>query len=468
MPPAPQAEGAQLGNGGCTLTPPASSPSSKVEKRRKAWALRDQAARLLRPGDGSKGPGVCACGRPGFEQDTVEYHLNDEGVGRTAGVLSCDSAWLCAVCARKRAVERAERVADVFDALDAGVIVDKATGARERGSLPMVTLTIRHGRSMKLGVMRAAVLDAWRKTRQGAPWARAQERYGVLGVLTAPEVTWSPMHGWHFHIHCGIPCLSDRDDAVELGAWLIDRYVRYLRAAGFDALREVQDVTVPDQIGDALNYMAKGVATSRNAVWEMAGGTATKTATRKDQSLTPFDILEASFGDRRMQELWREYADVMPGTRSCVITAKMADRLGIDAADDEDQPGEEPKTEKAPSYVGSVPSFVQNALMNKRRGNAAVAVLEDLGRGCWDEIERQIWRLAGCGEPPASAGVGTDPEPLREHRPTVDEIAAEVRGTGLRTSDGLRRVLDRHRRTAVITGRALVLPDMSDILRSIG
>ncbi|MBO6508193.1 MAG: hypothetical protein JJ979_06875 [Roseibium sp.] len=360
-------------------------------------------------------------------------------------------------------------MADVFDALDAGVITDNTTGARERGSLPMVTLTIRHRPGMSLAVLKAAVLEAWRKTRQGAPWKRAQEQYGVLGVLTAPEVTWSPAAGWHFHIHCGIPCLSGKESAVELGAWLIDRYVRYLRAAGFDALREVQDVTVPDHIGDALNYMAKGVATSRNAVWEMAGGTATKTATKADGGLTPFDILEASYGDKRMQALWREYAEVMPGTRSCVITAKMAGRLGIDAADDEDEPGEEQAEESAPTYVGSIPPFVLNGLMNKRRASTAVALLEDLGRDRWPDIERQIWGLAGCGEPPASAGVrNDDPEPPREHRPSVDEIAAEVRLSGRRTTDGLRRVLHRHRRTAVVTGRSLVLPDLSEVLKAVG
>lgn len=155
-----------LDNGGAALTPLQKGGEKEVlsaaVKRRRAWALRDVAAMLLRPEEG-RGPAVCGCGRPGHEVMEVGLHLREDGSARTSGTYRCDSPWLCTVCSIRRAKERQERVALVYDV--ASCFPD--------GQTPMITVTVRHKRGMALAEVKAAVDEAYRKVRQGAPWERA-------------------------------------------------------------------------------------------------------------------------------------------------------------------------------------------------------------------------------------------------------------------------------------------------------
>src|SRR5690606_10216910 len=139
-----------------------------VVKRRRAWALRDVAAMLLRPEDPEqRGPSVCACGRTGHEVEAVGVHLSQTGAAWTSGTLRCNSGWLCPVCAPRRARERQERVAEAYDVVTLGL----------KGQVPMVTLTVRHRQGMPLADLRQVVQGAWRQVRQGAPWARLKKSF---------------------------------------------------------------------------------------------------------------------------------------------------------------------------------------------------------------------------------------------------------------------------------------------------
>lgn len=104
---------------------------------------------LLRPEDG-RGPAVCGCGRPGHEVLEVGLHLREDGSARTSGVYRCDSPWLCPVCSIRRAKERQERVALVYD----------VAGCFTGGQTPMITITVRHKRGMALADIKAAVDEA--------------------------------------------------------------------------------------------------------------------------------------------------------------------------------------------------------------------------------------------------------------------------------------------------------------------
>jgi len=158
---------AQLDNRGRTLTPPT---SNEVLKRRQAWGLRDVSAMILRPADIEKrGPAVCGCGRAGFAAEEVAFHLKENGTAKTSGVLHCDSAWLCPVCAPRRGKERQERMAEVFDHVK----------AYPDGQMVMCTLTVRHKRGQSLMELKKAVQAASRMARQGAPWSRAKRKFGV-------------------------------------------------------------------------------------------------------------------------------------------------------------------------------------------------------------------------------------------------------------------------------------------------
>lgn len=440
------------------MTPPLRGEGEKgrlspIVKRRRAWALRDQAAMLLRPDDPEKrGPAVCACGRTGHEIQAVGVHLTEVGTAWTSGTLRCNSGWLCTVCAPRRARERQERVAEVYDTVTLGL----------KGLVPMVTLTVRHRQGMALADLRQVEQDAWRSVRQGAPWARLKQRHGILGTITAPEVTWSAAYGWHFHMHIAVPCLTDRAGALEVGAWIIDRYIRYVRAAGYEALSQGQDVTLPSSPEDAARYLSKGVSSNQDISWELAGA-ANKRG--KSSSLHPFDILEAASGDAAMGALWREYAAAMKGARSCVISAALAKKLGLDEADDIEAPAVEQAKE---TPLGHFPAYVWNGVMRRRLGSTVLSIVEDGGPQAWPQALAEAYRIAEF-DPPTSE---TAPPTPRSHAPTPEDVAraalCEVHQCRGRKGMAVGRVIDRERGFAVARGLAFVPPDLRRVLELVG
>ncbi|GGE25542.1 hypothetical protein GCM10011390_51260 [Aureimonas endophytica] len=439
----PLASSASVQGAGSEITP--------QTRRRRAWALRFTAANLLRPSDPTKrGPSVCACGTVAHDTEEVGLHLSAGGVGRTSGTLRCRSGTLCPVCAPSVAKERQERVGEVYDIVH-----------YRKGQTPMVTLTVRHDRRMALAELRAVVDAAWRDVRRGAPWARAKKRWGVLGVLTAPEVTWSQAHGWHYHLHIGLPCQTTEDGARDLGAWVIDRYLRYVRAAGYTAVREAQDVTLPDSRGAIVDYLAKGVSLHGDLAWELAGATL-KRARKARSGMHPFDLLEASAGDPRMADLWREYAKAMKGIRSCVVTKSLAKVLGIDEDDDVQEPGVE---QQADEPVGHLPRHVWLAVHRRGRSSTVLAVLEDRGPEAWAEVQRVAFDLAGFDPPDQGPRA---PVPPRVVAPTAAQIAREAlscRWAERNSGDAIRKVMDRARGHAVATGCQFDPPDLREVMR---
>lgn len=416
---------------------------SPVLRRRKAWALREAAAHLLRPEEG-RGPAVCGCGRAGHEIQEVGLHLREDGSARTSGVFRCDSAWLCPVCAPRRGKERQERMAEVFDHVK----------AFRDGQMVMCTLTIRHQRGQALADLKKAVQEASRKARQGAPWARRKERHGIFGVISAPEVTFSQAHGWHFHIHTAILLRGSSVEAQDLGDWFVRRYMEAI-PAGFSALIDGQDVSVIRSEKKLAEYIAKGVSTSRNLAWEMAGQ-ATKQV-RATDSLHPFEILERASGRQEMTALWLEYAAAMKGLRSCVVTKGIADALGIELEDDDDMPGDEIEAET--DAVGTLPAATWNTLMRRRLASSVLTLLEDGGVEAWPEVKQRAEAWAH--------GRDDSAPPEAVHAPSADlvaRLALGLRHQHRRSSDAVRAAVDRERGVAASLGRKFRPPALRRVL----
>jgi hypothetical protein len=228
-----------------------------------------------------------------------------------------------------KAKERAERVRGVADAAYA-----------RGGQLSLVVLTVSHKSGTSLAEVKSLVQTSSRRARQGAPWTRICERYGVLGVVVGQEVTLSRVNGWHYHQHLSV-VMDGRPGESEAAACarakaagkaISERYKAAIRKAGGTiSNRHGTYVRVAKHTVDAADYTAKG-----SLAWEIAGGP-NKDETRAKDSLTPWDVAElASSGDGWARHRWREYMEVMPGTRSCVVSAALAAKLGITPADDDE------------------------------------------------------------------------------------------------------------------------------------
>lgn len=354
--------GASLGNGGARFLPPVSEaggnrespapilpeapdfqPSSVVSR----WSLLTKIQRLCRPAElMERGPAVCGCGRPGYEVDSVTVHLRHGGQtgelrAGVSGVYRCGSPWLCPVCAVHKAHDRADRVRAVAD----------ATYGRG-GQVALVVLTASHSADVCLADFKALVQGASRKARQGVAWTRIAERHEILGVVVGQEVTLSRVHGWHYHQHLVVPVDGPTDEEAEAagndrdaleklvrarahaaGDAVAERYKAMIRAAGGTVSdRHGTWVRVAEDEADAADYAAKG-----SMAWEVAGA-ATKDETKVAGSLTPWDIATAAYGgDGWARARWAEYVDVMPGTRSCVVSSALAKKLDIARGDDAEE-----------------------------------------------------------------------------------------------------------------------------------
>jgi len=435
-------QGAQLDKRAATLTP---DPKPQAQGQKEAvqisrWRLKHTVANILRDVDSETTPGVCKCGTAGHNSEAV-YLTRNGGKAGVRGVFYCDSPWLCPTCAPRRAAERADKVLQVFHATEA-----------KRGRIVFVTLTVKHALGDSLDDLKKLVMDACRKARQGKPWKLAVERYDIAGVMVGPEVTYSLKHGWHFHLHVALVVLSDNDDlAGEAGEWLMNRYRNYIHQAGGKTDRQAQDVTVVWREEDLANYISKG-----SAAWEVSSAGATKEG---KQGLTPWDLAaRAGKGDAMAARLFQEYAAIMPGTRSCVITKGLAAKLGIEPADDEDAPGvdEMPEDQEA-EVVGELTPYRWHRVL---RNGYAADVLKVVGAGWdWPKIDDLIANLLKEKAPKKDPFI---------YEPSVEFMAAKARDESYfrrgNKGQALQIVIAREREFASKNGLIYSEPDLKKVL----
>lgn len=339
------------------------------------WNLLDKVQKLCRPEDKNKrGPAVCGCGRPGHLVDEINVHLRagKDGKARASvsGVYRCGSPWLCPTCAPHKALERAERVQEVAKATyECG------------GNVVLVVLTASHGPKTTLAEIKKLVSTASRKARSGKAWKSIEAEHNVLGVVVGQEVTFSKVNGPHYHQHLSIPVGGTASAALAAGQAVAARYREAIEQAGGKVSgKHGCHVRVARDATDASDYTAKG-----SAAWEVAGGPG-KTGTKRKTSLTPWDIAELAFkGDRWARERWNEYVKEMPGTRSCVISARLAANLGLLPAGDEES-GEQ-VVHEADEVVGSLPSQVWRNLIRVSLASTFLARVEIGDRSGWEETK---------------------------------------------------------------------------------
>lgn len=348
-----QAEGAQirprkgrLGSGGATVprsgneepTLPRQAENSNAFTGSSAvsrWSLLHKIQKISRPADpDARGPAVCGCGMPGHDATSVNIHLRtSETTGEiragVSGIYRCGSPWLCPTCAVAKAHDRADRVQTAANAT-----------FQRGGRAALVVLTASHSRDMSLAEIKSLVATSSSAARKGRAWMNAVEEYGILGVVVGQEVTFSTVNGWHYHQHLSVmvdgPDDGAYDRAQAAGEWIAAAYAAQVRARGGTVHdRYGWHVRVARDAADASDYTAKG-----SMAWEIAGGH--KDQTKAATSWSPWDIAAAAAdGDKAMYARWREYMETMPGTRSCVVSASLAKKLGIAAGGDTEDAGEQ-------------------------------------------------------------------------------------------------------------------------------
>ncbi|MDQ0457423.1 hypothetical protein [Rhizobium paknamense] len=278
----------------------------------------------------------------------------------------------------------------------------------------MVALTAYHGKSTSLAALKTLIQQASSKSRKGRAWRDACREYGILGVVVGQEVELGEKHGWHYHQHLAVVIdgptdaeyeASEYDDArleemiqdrgFAAGRWLEEAYVAQIHKSGCVASRRNSCKThVAHDAEKAAGYTTKG-----SMSWRIDDDGDKGDA----DALTPWDIaLEAADGDQTaprtkyMFAKWSEYQEAMPGTRSCVVSASLAKKLGIgpdtqrDAEDGgfESEPEEQQHHERG-QVIGTVKAAVWSRWMNYRLASTFLRRVEWGGAGGFSEAVRE-------------------------------------------------------------------------------
>jgi hypothetical protein len=328
---------------------------------------------------------VCGCGVAAYDKTEedgqrlqIPVHRNDEHRAWVSGVYRCKSGWLCPTCAPAIARQRQEAVQDVV----------KAT-TEASGVFLMGLVTVRHTKKDRLADVKKLVTESFAAARRQKNWARAKEVAGVAGVLVAPEVTFGK-HGWHFHLHFGIACLpclpcdddNDNDNvdyemtdaesedledaALEAGRILIGNFRAQVAKRGGKTVDDGQGIQIAATAEKAADYIAKGVS------WELTGGNAHK-GDVKGQSI--WEIVEdADAGNIDAFARFKEYSETMPGTRSCIITTKLRESLGLPT--DVENDGDEQQFEDGVRIVGHLETFTWRRFLRAKLAGTFLSRIE--------------------------------------------------------------------------------------------
>jgi len=220
------------------------------------------------------------------------------------GLITCGSVWDCPICSAKISARRSEEIKQAVENwYDMGGIV------------VMVTYTMRHNLGDSLKNVSRVITDAIRFVHSGAPYGRIKQKYNITGSISATEILFNPVNGWHYHKHQLLFIKSSELDYLKLEKWLFARYNKYLGLNGYGALSGIGVKVSPPQDNENLSdYITK---------WGLENEL---TADNKESgSFHPFELLD----DEKYHARFVEYSRVMYGKRRLTWSRGLRDILGL-------------------------------------------------------------------------------------------------------------------------------------------
>ncbi|HXR66158.1 MAG TPA: hypothetical protein VN729_09545, partial [Ktedonobacteraceae bacterium] len=297
-----------------------------------------------------------------------------------SGLMACGSVWICPVCAASISERRRQELEVAINrCIELG------------GSVYLVTYTVAHKRYDDLGKLLSNFLSARRKSKQGWAAQELRKRFNILGTISAQEVTWSKLNGWHPHCHELVFFASEIDIAeyTEFASKQWHKAAEHMGLSmndhGFSAIRTNNVVA---------DYVAKY---GREPVHKMWGAAAEMTKAHlknghMQEHLTPFSMLALiAQGCNELKPLFVEYARCFKGKHQLVWSAGLRSLLKAEEPEKSDlQLVSEP--EETAILLGSL-TYEQwrQVLLKDARGR----LLEIARSGDWEQITAF---LAVCGK----------------------------------------------------------------------
>lgn len=236
-----------------------------------------------------------------------------------SGLMTCGSVWDCPICSAKISARRSEDIKAGSD-----------NWKNQGGAVVMVTYTIRHNLGDSLKSVSKTMTDAIRFVHSGAPYLRIKERFGIRGTISATEILYNPVNGWHYHKH-QLLFLDSKDlNSEQLEKWLFNRYNKFLNLNGFDVLPGIGVKVSPPDDTVIPEYLTK---------WGLEDEL---TSDSKDSnSLHPFELLD----EEKYHARFVEYSRAMYGKRRLTWSKGLRDLLGLNVELTDEQIAEKTEIE---------------------------------------------------------------------------------------------------------------------------
>jgi hypothetical protein len=230
------------------------------------------------------------------------------------GTIRCGNPWQCAICSEKNT--------EVEGRIFRRAVKQHRAGC---GQVYAVTLTIPHDDGDELRPMQRHISRAWGSTRNGAPWKRIEEKFGIVAETRTLEITHGP-NGVHPHLHAGIFTREPltREQHAELAGWLYERWCRYVtkpnKETGKVYRRPSSQLANPERpwegtVGVTLKVMRNSDYLHKWGIAREMLGAVYKEGRAGHRNYWQIlrDISRTNRPNDR--KLWREYADATKGAK---------------------------------------------------------------------------------------------------------------------------------------------------------
>ncbi len=305
----------------------------------------------------------------------------------------CGSVWNCPVCAAK--ISERRRV-ELKAALDA----HRAVG----GVTMMVTRTVPHDKFDDIRQMTKSfkAAERWMKTQadykgNGQRVLGLKKKLGLIGTITALEVTYGFKNGWHPHTHEILFLEKPYPDMLED---LHALFPLWKKAAVKQGFKEPSIKAFDIQNADfAANYVAKYGHEPRNPIWSED---AEMTQLHRKRSwdfknfnasvelkdvakLTPWDLMRLSlyWDVRQADELFKQYVEAFKGHSQLRWSPGLKKRFQIQTKTDEQLAEEQSK--QAVQIVNIPSPDWYNVLKYDARG-VLLALAKHIGQEGVDDL----------------------------------------------------------------------------------
>lgn len=299
----------------------------KVEDpRQRKYRLEDAARRLL-----PKDKALQECHRKVIPGSRVELWIhNKTHRAHYNHLLQCHRVWTCPICSSKISERRRDELQLALD--------------NWTGSVALGTFTVQHNRGASLKAVLGLEDRAWRAMVASRGYKQLLERYGIVGVTRAREITYSDVNGWHPHFHGIIWFCGSREsvDLVQLEKDLTELWIYQVKRAGGWALAPYA-VNIEHGDSSVADYVAKfGSDYDDNEVarqladrtiqetWKASDELCRANIKRARQGRNPWQLLESYLnGDKQAGALFQEYAAATKGLHQLQWTRGLRELVGL-------------------------------------------------------------------------------------------------------------------------------------------